>query len=84
MKIKLRTVYANEKGAFQPGEIKDLPNSEAIELIKGGFATPIKDHEAEVAMIKPAETMVTKSIDPIVKQKIIKKVSNKPVTKGKK
>lgn len=42
MRVKLRTLMANPNGVFLPNAIVDLPNGEAEELVKGGYAEAVE------------------------------------------
>lgn len=59
MKVKLLTQYAGPRGTFSPGE-KDLPKDIAVELVKAGFALPIRGIQYETATIQPPETTAHK------------------------
>ena len=47
-KIEMKTIYAGPKGNFKAGEVVDMDDKEAKELIEGGYAI---EHKA----VKPAE-----------------------------
>ena len=40
MKIEMKTVYAGPKGNYKPGQVVDLKDPEAKDLIEGGYAVP--------------------------------------------
>ena len=53
MIVQMRTSYASEKGCCHPGDKIDLPEVEAKELLKAGYAELPKKEEP-----KPIETAV--------------------------
>jgi len=57
MKIKLGTVYAGPLGCFQPGAVVEMPTDEALALLSGGYAAPMKE-ERQTATAGPADTAV--------------------------
>lgn len=52
MLIKLLAVYASSKGTYKPGMKLDLPEAEASELIKYGYAVAVVN-SVEVAIEAP-------------------------------
>lgn len=64
MKIKLKTISASPMGTYFIGAVVDFPDSEAIELIKGGYAIAIDPLIIETAVLRPIETAVKVIIKP--------------------
>lgn len=56
MKVKMLSNLAGPSGAAQAGQIIDLPEDEAVELIRAGFAVAEKSATVETAALAPAET----------------------------
>ena len=43
MKIEMKTVYAGPNGNYKPGQVVDMEDQQAKDLIKGGYAVPYVD-----------------------------------------
>lgn len=57
----MRTIMAGAKYSAMPGQEIDLPEADAMQLIKGGFADPvIKPAIVETAAVEVKETAVIK------------------------
>jgi hypothetical protein len=56
MKVKLISTMASAKGTAQAGQIVDLPDDEAVGLIKAGYAVVEKSVALETAELVPDET----------------------------
>ncbi|MXS81571.1 hypothetical protein [Nitrosomonas oligotropha] len=56
MKIKMITTMAGPARSVQSGQVIDLPGSEAVDLISGGYAVPFKSETIETATVQPPET----------------------------
>lgn len=74
MKIKMKSRYAGPSGCHQPGDVVDMEDRQAKNLVQAGFAeaidpvpsTPeppasIEDAEPEVAALDTAETTTKKT-----------------------
>lgn len=55
MRVKLLTILARARKADGVGDKVDLPDAEAIELIKRGLAEPVRDIETETAVPQEGE-----------------------------
>ncbi len=71
MRIKLLTLMAGPQGAYDAGQIVDMPEVQAKELISGGYAVacdmPVKKAMVmETAMVQSPETAM---IEPEVKKR---------------
>jgi hypothetical protein len=64
MKVKLKTLYANDKKILQIGEIGDFSELEGRALVKSGSGVEVGKPEVEKAVIKPAETALHPTIRP--------------------
>ena len=53
MKVRMRTTSAGPTGTLRAGQIYNLPDAEAKELLAGGYADPVKASEAETADARP-------------------------------
>jgi hypothetical protein len=64
IEVRMKTISSGPLGARHPGEVYPVPDSEARELVKGGYAEfatirpPEKaiDTPQEAAVVKPKET----------------------------
>lgn len=56
MKVKMLSNLAGPSGAAQAGQVIDLPEDKAVELIRAGFAVAEKSATVETATLAPAET----------------------------
>jgi len=64
-KVKLLTTMAGPEGCFVPGQVIDVDEKKAKELISGGYAEAVEEKtvkpaEAEAAAIEPPEKAVKK------------------------
>ncbi len=51
MRLKMRTMYAGPNGTCDPDRIIDIANpKEARELVERGFAVPVDETGAEIAL----------------------------------
>ena len=55
MKVKMRSLSAGPNGVFEPGSVVEVSHKEAKELIRGGFATPVKSTEVRKAVAPPPQ-----------------------------
>ena len=55
MLVKMISRFAGENGTANPGELINLPEKQANDLIAGGFAVPVKQVKIETAVIKEPE-----------------------------
>lgn len=55
MLVKMISRFAGENGTANPGELIEVPEKQANELISGGFAVPVKQAAIEIAVIKEPE-----------------------------
>lgn len=53
MKVRMRTTSAGPTGTLRAGQIYNLPDAEAKQLLEGGYADPVKGSEAETADARP-------------------------------
>ena len=58
MKVRMRTTYAGPRGTAGPGKIIDLPDQEAMGLLKSGYAVPAPAERA------PASARAEKAVAP--------------------
>lgn len=53
MLIQLFSSYASANGVHKPGDVIDVPDDEASQLIDGGYAVGVKEVETATASVKP-------------------------------
>lgn len=53
MKVRMRTTSAGPTGTLRAGQIYNLSDSEAKQLLEGGYADPVKASEAETGDARP-------------------------------
>jgi hypothetical protein len=57
MLVRLITTMAGPAGVHLAGAEVDLPDSQAVDLCRGGFAVPLRNEVCESAMVEsPPET----------------------------
>jgi len=55
MKVRMVTLAAGPDGIWRPGDVVDLPTAEAVALLNGGQADPVKEAGGRVAVPLPLE-----------------------------
>ncbi len=55
MLVKMISRFAGENGTANPGDEIEVTKQQADDLIAGGFATPVKQIEIEMAVIQEPE-----------------------------
>lgn len=55
MRVKMQTILAGPEYSAQPGQVINLPDKMADDLISGGYATPVRDKTIETALLKTPE-----------------------------
>ena len=71
MLIKMRTTSAGPEGVRLVGSVHDLKRSEAVMLIEGGYATPVRDGEQpEIAVVQADEGIEKAVVEPLPKWRL--------------
>jgi hypothetical protein len=61
MIVRMRTNYAGPLGTCKAGNVIDLPNNEAKNLLTAGYAEPVKEPVVEMAVAETeTETATTR------------------------
>lgn len=67
MKVELKTILCGPDGNGSPGDVVDMPNDKALDMIRLGFAVAVKSEptkevkkaaEVETATMEPVETAI--------------------------
>ena len=61
MRVELLAVYSTLRRAYQPGDTIDLPDADAIRLIKRELANPVRDAQTELAIAPQGERTVQRT-----------------------
>lgn len=54
MRIKMITIQAGPEGTREPGQVIDVPDAEARQLIEGGYAVEFKRQESAERAVRVA------------------------------
>ena len=66
MKIKMKTAMAGPDGTASPGDIIDIPKSQAYAFIEGGYAEQVEDRAVEAAVVPATENAVDPAVETAV------------------
>ncbi len=67
MRIEMKTLYAGPDRTISPGQVVDLPDDEARELIDGGYAVQVGDDQGDDEAVDTGE--------PVEPRKVAKKAA---------
>lgn len=81
MKIKILKGLAGPKFVYNPGDVVEMEDKQAIRLCKAGIAQPIKEQKTETAVKPPGENAAIKY--PVHKGGGWYELSNGETVKGK-
>lgn len=77
MKIRMKSISAGPDGVFGIGALRELPDAEAAELVKGGYAEAAEPSVPERATLAPA---LEKRLDRMKKEELIALAATMGVT----